>query len=118
MNKEKINKLKGILIVPIGLSLVLIPFSIYIGWNIFTTLLFWFIIAPCLTIILPVLFSKNPHHLYESLLGLMIFYAINIFMIYEHYKSDYFLIMILSLISNIILISAINRILNPRKQTQ
>jgi hypothetical protein len=107
MNKESKDKLKGTLIVPIGLAIVLVPFSILIGWNVITLILFWFVLTPGLTIYLPTKFSRNKNHFIESLLGLVIFYAIMVFMIYDHYKTDYFQIMILSFVINSILLSII-----------
>jgi len=104
MEKELMNKLKGTLIVPIGLALILLPFSILIGWNLITLFLFWFVLTPGLTIYLPTFVSKRMNHLYESLIGLIIFYAIMIFMIYDHYKTDYFQIMILSGVINLMLV--------------
>lgn len=49
----------------------------------------------------------------ESLTGLMLFYAIMVFMIYEHYKTDYFQLMMLSCLVNVALVTAISL---PRKQ--
>lgn len=107
MDKESKDKLKGILIVPVGLAIILAPFSILIGWNLITLFLFWFVIIPALTIYLPTIVSPNKNHLFESLVGLMIFYAIMIFMIYDHYKTDYFQTMIVSCVVNLISVSVI-----------
>jgi hypothetical protein len=101
------NQLMGALIVPIGLAIILVPFSIFIGWNLITLFLFWFVLIPTLTLYLPTKISNNKNHLLESLLGLTIFYGIMIFMIYEHYKSDYFIIMIISFAINLVLITGI-----------
>ena len=110
------DKLKGILIVPIGLAIVLVPFSILIGWNLITLTLFWLVITPALTIYLPIVVSKNKNHLFESLPGLLIFYAIMVFMIYDHYKTDYFKVMILSCVLNLIFVSFITWTRNSRTQ--
>ena len=107
MDKESKDKFKGTLIVPIGLAIILIPFSILIGWNVITLILFWFVLTPGLTIYLPTKFSRSKNHFIESLLGLVIFYAIMVFMIYDHYKTDYFQIMILSFVINLTLVSII-----------
>ena len=111
------NLLMGTLVVPIGLAIVLVPFSILIGWNLITLILFWFVITPTLTLYLPAKISKSRDHLLESLIGLVIFYGIMVFMIYEHYKSDYFQVMILSGIVNLVLITAVNLTRRPRTQT-
>lgn len=115
MNKETKDKLKGILIVPIGLILVLIPFSMLIGWNLFTAILFWLVITPALTSYLPTIISKNKNHLMESLMGLAIFYAFMVFMIYDHYKTDYFLIMMASLVVNMMVVLMISWTIKHRK---
>ena len=107
MDNEFKDKLKGTLIVPVGLAIILVPFSILIGWNLMTLILFWLIITPGLTIYLPTIVSRSKNHLFESLVGLVIFYGIMVFMIYDHYKSDYFQVMILSCVINSILVSVI-----------
>ena len=118
MNKESKDKLKGTLIVPFGLAIVFVPFSILIGWNLITLILFWLVLTPGLTIYLPPIVSSNKNHLFESLVGLTIFYAIMVFMIYDHYKTDYFQIMILSFVINLILVSVVTWTRRPRTQTQ
>jgi len=101
------EKLKGAVSVPIALSVVLIPFSLLIGWNLATMILFWLLIVPIIAIYLPIRVSKNKSHLFESLIGLIIFYAIMVWMIYDHFKTDYFKIMILSCLVNMFLICLI-----------
>ena len=41
------------------------------------------------------------------MMGLNTFYGIMVFMIYDHYKTDYFQVMILSCVINVILVSTI-----------
>ena len=94
----------GTLIVPVGLTIVLVPFSIFIAWNLVTLIVFWFIVIPWLTIYLPTIVSQSKNHLFESLGGLVIFYATMVFMIYDHYKSDYFQVMIVSFVINLIVV--------------
>ena len=101
------EKLKGTAMVPIALSVVLIPFSILIGWNLATMILYWLLIVPTIAIYLPTKVSKNKSHLFESLIGLVIFYALMVWMIYDHFKTDYFQIMILSCVINIFFICVI-----------
>lgn len=108
MIKEFHNRLKGALIVPLGLFLVLIPFSMLVGWNLLSAILFWLIIMPAVTIYLPLLISKNKNHLWESLIGMTIFYAIMVFMIYDHYQTDYFQIMMVSFVINVVVVSMIS----------
>jgi len=90
---------------PIGLAVAVVPFSILIGWNLVTVVLFWFLLVPGLAIYLPSLILRNKVHLNESLIGLLIFYALIVFMIYDHYQTDYFKVMIFSCIINLILVS-------------
>ncbi len=101
------DQLKGTLIVPICLGIILVPFSMLIGWNLMSLFLFWFVLIPTFTLYLPTRISKNKSHVVESLVGLMIFYGIMVFMIYKHYKTDYFKIMILSFAINFLLVAVI-----------
>lgn len=118
MNKEFKDKLRGTLIVTIGLVVVLVPFSLLIGWNLISLFLFWFVISPGLTIYLPTMVSGNRFHLFESLAGFVIFYAVMVFMIYDHFKTDYFQIMMLSFAINLILVSSICWTSRPRTLAQ
>lgn len=118
MNMKSKDILKATLIVPFCLILVLIPYSMLIGWNLFTGVLFWYVITPALTIYLPGIFLKNRNHLLESLVGLLIFYALMVFMIYEHYKTDYFKVMMVSLVVNMMVIALFMWIKGQSVKTQ
>lgn len=107
MGRNVTGKLKGTLVVPAGLTIVLVPFSLLIGWNLLTSFLFWFVITPALAIYLPAIVSRNKSHFFESSMGLTIFYGLMIFMIYDHYKTDLFKVIIVSCLVNLILISVI-----------
>lgn len=114
MTKEfRVKSLRSVL-TAIGIAIAFIPFSLLIGWNIFTMVLFWLVLTPFLAIYIPKLKSRNTSHLKESLAGLTLFYAAIIFMIYEHYKSDYFQMMIVSYVINVIMIVAVNATRNIR----
>ena len=113
-----IEILKGTFIVPVVLAIVFVPYSLFIGWNLITLLLFWFVIIPALTIYSPTKVSNNKSHLFESLVGLIMFYAFMVFMIYNHYQTDYFQIMMLSCVVNIILISTITGFKRVKAQTK
>jgi hypothetical protein len=115
MQKAHIKRSISIAAVVTGLSIVLIPYSMLIGWNLVTLALFWFIITPLAAFCLPALVLKNNNHLIESLTGLCIFYAIMVLMIYEHYQSDYFLIMMVSLVFNLISVTGIHQIATKKK---
>ena len=102
------EKLKRTLIVPIALAVVLAPFSIFVGWNLFTMILFWFFIVPAIAILLPSWPSNNKSQMFDSLVGLIVFYAIMVFMIYDHFMTDYFQIMILSFLTNLVFVYLIS----------
>lgn len=118
MNKETKNKLCGTLIVPFALAIILAPYSLLIGWNLMTMVLFWLLLTPALAIYLPTLVSSNNNHLFESVLGIIIFYALMVFMIYDHYKTDTFQFMIWSSVINLILVSFIVWIRTPETKSQ
>jgi len=101
------KKLTGTLIVPIALAAVLMPFSILVGWNLFTMILFWSFVVPAIAILLPSWLSENKNHVFESLVGMIGFCAIMVFMIYDHFKTDYFRVMVLSCAINIFFICLI-----------
>jgi len=107
MNTKLINNFKQILIIPVGAFIALILFSFTFGWNLMTLLLFWFLFIPFLAITLPNLISKNDIKLKQSIVGLIVFYAFMVFMIYKHYQTDYFIIMMISLVLNIGTVSLI-----------
>lgn len=104
------NQLKSIFILPIVLAIILVPLSTLIGWNLITLLLFWFVLIPCLAIYLPAIILKSKNHLSEALIGIIIFYAARVFMIYGHYDTDYFKIMILSDGINLVLVTGMSLI--------
>ena len=110
------EKLKGIFVVPLAITIVLVPFSLLIGWNLATLFLFWFVMIPIMALYLPRRISKNKDHLLESVAGVIIFYSLMVFMIYKQYQTDYFKVMIASLIFNLILVTLASRVdeLNER----
>ncbi len=107
MDKAIKDTLKGTMIVPVGLAIVLVPYSMLIGWNGPTLILFWLVLTPGLTVYLPKLVSTTRRHLFESLAGMILFYGLMVFMIYDHYKTDYFQFMMISCVVNVILVPTI-----------
>ncbi len=101
------DKLKGILTILAALTLVLIPFSLLIGWNLVTLFIFWLVIVPTLVIFAPILVFKNKNHFTESLAGMAIFYGLVIYLIYDHYQSDYFQFMMWSGAINLVVVSIV-----------
>jgi hypothetical protein len=118
MSKQSTNKIKGTLIVPFGLAIILAPYSLLIGWNLTTLILFWLLLTPARAIYLPTLVSSNNNHLFESILGMTIFYALMVFLIYDHYKTDYFQVMIWSCAINLILVWVIVWVRTPETKTE
>jgi hypothetical protein len=60
----------------------------------------WFVVIPLLTVFLSKIISGTRNLVLNSLASLLIFYGIMVFMIYKHYQTDFFKIMIASLIFN------------------
>ena len=122
MKKSTIDNLLGTVIVPLGIAIVLVPISKLLGWNLATLFLFWFVLIPVLSIYLPVLISSSKNRVLKSVIGLLLFYGIIVFMIYDHYKTDYFKIMMISFAINsisVFVFTALKRqkaqIVNSRK---
>jgi len=104
MNSKLIIQLKETLIIPIIGFISLVLFSFSLGWNLLTALLFWFLLIPILANQLPRLISKKYIYPKQSIIGLIVFYAFMICMIYDHYQTDLFRLMIISLVGNIFLV--------------
>ena len=60
----------------------------------------WFMVIPSLTVFLSKIISGSKYLALKSLISLVVFYGIMVFGIYKHYQSDFFKIMIASLIFN------------------
>lgn len=99
------ERLKVMLSVPAGLTLIIIPYSLLIHWEITSLFIFWFIITPTVALYLPLKLTKMRSHLFESLAGMMIFYGIIVFMIFDLYKTDFFRFMALSCVTNLVSVS-------------
>lgn len=118
MKSKLFINLSEILIIPIGIILSLAIFSYTIGWNILSMFIFWFLLIPLITNYLPGLIARKDLEIIKSLIGLLIFYAFMVLMIYEHFQSDYFILMMISFICNVgiaLLIAGIRKHI-PKKQ--
>lgn len=104
MENQKKNILFSLFIMPLGIFLVLMPYSLLIGWSLTSLVIFWFVIIPCLAVLIPRLILKK-YHFTHPILGLLIFYTLMVWGIYDHWQSDYFLIMIVSLLVNILTVT-------------
>lgn len=85
-----------LIIVFAGLTSFLFFFSMLIGWNLVTLVIFWFFLTPILAIYLPILVLKKNTHLFYRMIGLILFYSLMIFMIYKQSATDYFKVMMYS----------------------
>jgi len=112
------DRLRGTAIVPAGLSAALIFFSMVFGWNLGSLLAFWFFVAPFLALYLPVTVSGSENRGFKSSVGLVIFYSFMVFMIYDHYQSDYFRVMMFSFVVNFLVVLLISSWLRARVQTR
>lgn len=103
------SKLRGNLAFSSGLVVLslfglLAPYSLLLGWNFITLLLFWFILVPIISIVSSRFYNKINKNWIAGIIGCIVFYSFMVFMIYSHYKSDFFKIMILSSLSSIFII--------------
>jgi hypothetical protein len=113
MKKSLLKKLLELSIVPLALCTLLVPFSLFVGWNLFTLIIFWLVLTPVIAIGAPVIVTNNRHSFFPSAIGLTLFYLLMVFMIYDHYQSDYFQLMMISFIVNLIFISLYSLIRQP-----
>jgi hypothetical protein len=113
MNKVLREKLFAVLSIPVALFIALVPFSLLIGWNLVTFILFWLIVIPIVALHVPTFFKKNAN-VFQTLIGVGLFYAVMVFMIYDHYKTDYFQMMLVSLVVNSLSIVVVNYKRNKR----
>ena len=90
--------LKLVILVPLGAMIFLAGYSLIAGWNLITLLLFWFIILPFLVFSLARLLHMR--QVWQSMIALLCFYGWMTFLIYDHYQTDYFMVMIASLLYN------------------
>ena len=68
--------------------------------NLLSTIVSWFVIIPLLTVFLSKIISGNKNLALKSLISLVAFYGVMVFMIYKHYQTDFFKVMIASLVFN------------------
>ncbi len=102
------SKMLRIVSIPVILGVLLALIGLTVGWNLATLFIFWFLVIPILALQVPRLLSSRGNHWTESLLGIVIFYAGMVFMIYEHYQTDYFKVMMISFFVNSIIMIIVN----------
>lgn len=64
--------------------------------------IFWFVLTPAVAHLIPKKIFKNANPIKESIIGLTIFYALMVFMIYE--QSDFLQLMMVCFALNILVI--------------
>ena len=62
---------------------------------------FWFVLIPLVSYLVPTKIFKSTKPMKESIIGLTIFYALMTFMIYEH--SDFLQLMMVSFVVNLLI---------------
>lgn len=102
MKNQSFSNLKSTLAIPLALITVLVPFSLFIGWNMASMVVFWFVVIPLVSHLIPRKVFKSTNPMKESIIGLTIFYALMTFMIYEH--SDFLQLMMISFVVNLLVI--------------
>ena len=104
------------IIIPMFTLLIMGGYSWLIGWNFLSALGAWFILVPLATFSLSNLFGLK--QTWHSGISMLCLYAWMIFGIYDHYQSDLFVLMMLSLIYNtFILVLAILAERDDRRHT-
>ena len=83
-------------IVPSCIFLVLVPYSVIAGWNGLTLFIFWFLLCPALTLYLNALLLRKSYRIWKALISMVAFYGFMVFMIYKHFATDFFAVMMIS----------------------
>tara|TARA_R110001599_G_scaffold262301_1_gene462762 strand:- start:5587 stop:5940 length:354 start_codon:yes stop_codon:yes gene_type:complete len=100
-NQSNTN-LKSTLAIPLAMVIILIPFSLLIGWNMASMVVFWFVLIPLVSHLIPRKAFKSANPMKESIIGLTIFYALMTFMIYEH--TEFLHLMMISFVVNLLVV--------------
>ena len=104
MKSQSIVNLTRALAIPFALTILLVSFSFLVGWNIVTMVIFWFVLIPMVSHLIPRKIFKNTNPFKESIIGMAIFYVLMTFMIYKQFQTDYFQLMMVSFVVNILVI--------------
>lgn len=98
---------KGALVVPVGVLLVFIPYWYFLGKVFPLNLALMFVVIPYVAAWLPRIYREKRNHFWESVSGLILFYLFMVFMIYKHYQSELFLVLMASAVWNILTLTGI-----------
>jgi hypothetical protein len=107
MKTLRLNLFLVTFLTAISLFVVLIPYSLFLGWNLGTGVLFWFILVPIVAN-LSSSFFRSPDNLVAAISGELLFYAFMVFMTYKHYESDLFILMVYSVLPTLFLLVLYN----------
>ncbi|WP_323757260.1 hypothetical protein [Roseivirga sp.] len=102
MKNQSNTNIKNTLAIPLAMVIILIPFSLLIGWNMASMVVFWFVLIPLVSHLVPRKVFKSTNSMKESIIGLTIFYALMTFMIYEH--SEFLQLMMISFVVNLLVL--------------
>lgn len=100
----------SILFVTLCLVAGLVPFSLLIGWDLVTGIMFWFFLVPLISWIAAKFCMDRTRQIIVGIVGCTFFYLIMIFMIYSHYQTDMFKLMIFSSFTSMALIWFLGKI--------
>jgi len=92
------------------LSLVAFSFLLKytIGWDLFTAFFFWFLMVPMISVEVPKMHRQGASGGIAPIVSVILFYLFVIFMIYSHYRTDFFIVMIVSLGLNSLVLSILS----------
>jgi hypothetical protein len=94
-----------LLLIQVCIMLVLVPYSTFLGWNGLTLFGFWFIILPVLSIYLSSRFLGKKTGVLHAMAVLVFFYSFMVFMIYKHFQTDFFAVMMISMFWNLLIMT-------------
>lgn len=98
--RSLLPSLVTVVVIPFCVFLLLALCSFVTKGNVVALLLFWFFICPSFTLFLSSKILKERHRVWKALVSLVVFYAFMVFMIYKHFESDVFAVMMLSFVWN------------------
>ena len=100
----------SVLFVTLCLIASFVPFSLLLGWNLILGILFWFFLVPLISWISSKFCLCRTRQIIVGIGGCIFFYLIMIFMIYSHYQTDMFKLMIFSSFTSMALIWFLGKI--------
>lgn len=96
-----------VVVIPLCVFLVMVPYSLFLKWDLLSLLLFWFVTVPFVILFSSTKFLKKKNAIWKSVISLISFYSLMVFMIYKHYQSDFFTIMMISFLWNLLIMLSV-----------